>query len=320
MNCRGLRLELVAGLGIALAMPALAAAADTARGLTTQTTLSAESRDQGGSTQAAVAVTVTGEDGLPVSGAVVIEDHGSQLAGAALNGNGEARLRLDLPAGDHSLRAVYQGDATHLGSVSEPSAVHALATPVPDFKISIKPVALSLAVGASGTVVASVTPVNSSALSAPMFVTLSCSGFPDQSSCSFTPENVEILPNATIPLTSNMLVVTQLGSSSLRNPAARQPAHPVAWALLLPGALGLMGLAWGSRRRAWLSRLSLLVLVGLVSILGATACNSRYDYFNHGPPPNPPTPAGTYTIDVTAQSSNGITAITHTTTLALTVQ
>jgi hypothetical protein len=55
-------------------------------------------------------------------------------------------------------------------------------------------------------------------------------------------------------------------------------------------------------------------------MLGATACNARYDYFNHGPPPNPATPAGTYTIDVSAQSSNGVTAITNTTTLALTVK
>jgi hypothetical protein len=74
------------------------------------------------------------------------------------------------------------------------------------------------------------------------------------------------------------------------------------------------------RRRAWLQRLSLLGLVALVAMLGATACNARYDYFNHGPPPNPATPAGTYTIDVSAQSSNGVTAITNTTTLALTVK
>jgi hypothetical protein len=55
-------------------------------------------------------------------------------------------------------------------------------------------------------------------------------------------------------------------------------------------------------------------------MLGATACNARYDYYNHGPPIPPPTPAGTYTVTVTAQSSNGVTAITNSTTLALTVQ
>jgi hypothetical protein len=91
-------------------------------------------------------------------------------------------------------------------------------------------------------------------------------------------------------------------------------------ALLLPGSLTLGGLAFALRRRRWLQRLSLIALVAFVSLLGTTACNARYDYYNHGPPVNPPTPAGTYTIEVTAQSSNGVTATTHTTTLALTVK
>jgi hypothetical protein len=68
-----------------------------------------------------------------------------------------------------------------------------------------------------------------------------------------------------------------------------------------------------------LSRLVLLALVALVTMLGTTACNPRYYYFNHGPPTNLPTPAGTYTVTVTGQSSNGITAITQSTTFALTV-
>ncbi len=55
-------------------------------------------------------------------------------------------------------------------------------------------------------------------------------------------------------------------------------------------------------------------------MLGATACKPRYNYYHHGPPLNPATPAGTYTVNVTAQSSNGITAITNSTTLALTVE
>ena len=55
-------------------------------------------------------------------------------------------------------------------------------------------------------------------------------------------------------------------------------------------------------------------------MLGTTACNPRYNYEHHGPPLNPATPSGTYTIMVTAQSSNGVDAITNSTTLALTVQ
>jgi hypothetical protein len=188
-----------------------------------------------------------------------------------------------------------------------------------EFEVAISPATLSLPVGTSGTATASVTSsaAYTSTLSAPVFVTLSCSGLPDQAACTFTPENVEILPNATAPLNSTMVITTQTASSAS---AARPGSNPVAWALLLPGALGLGGFAWASRRRAWLHRLSLLTLLGLVAVLGATGCNPRYDYEHHGPPINPATPAGTYTVFVTAQSSNGITAITNSTPLALTVQ
>jgi hypothetical protein len=152
-----------------------------------------------------------------------------------------------------------------------------------------------------------------------MFVTLSCSGLPDQSACTFTPENIEILPNAIAAVTSTMVVATQSGSTAQGSLATHSGPNPVAWAVLLPGTLGLVGLVFGARRRRWISRLSLLALVALVATLGTTGCNPRYNYEHHGPPQNLPTPAGTYTMTVTAQSSNGITATTHSTTMVLTV-
>ena len=315
--CRSLRLKLVAGLGIALAMPALALAAESAPGLATQTTLTAETHDLAGRTQATVAISVLGEDGQPASGAVSISDQGTPLAGAALNAQGQASVVLDLPAGAHSLTAVYAGDTTHRASLSLAALVQAQVSSTPNFAVSVAPAALTLTAGQSGTAVASVTPQNSASLTAPMFVTLSCSGLPDQAACTFTPENVEILPNAAAAVTSSMVISTQKASSVV---AARPGSNNVSWAFLLPGALGLGGLAWGSRRRRWLARLSLLALVGFVATLGTTGCNARYNYFHHGPPTNPATPAGTYTVTVTAQSSNGVTAITNSTTLALTVQ
>jgi hypothetical protein len=315
--CRGLRLELVAGLVIALAMTALSVVAAHAQGLPTQTALTAETRDLGGRTQVTVAVTVNGEDGLPATGAVAIADNGAQLGGASLNAQGQATIALTLPAGLHSLTAAYAGDATHQASISQATQVRAQVSSTPNFAVSIAPATMTLTPGQSGTVIASVTPQNSAALTAPLFVTLSCSGLPDQAACTFTPENVEILPNATAPLTSTVVIATQAASSAS---AAHPGSNNVAWAFLLPGALGLGGLAWGTRCRVWLNRLSLLALVGLVTVLGATACNARYDYFNHGPPQNPATPAGTYTVTVTAQSSDGVAATTNSTTLALTVQ
>jgi len=317
---RGLRLELIAGLSTALALSVAAsglpAAAYAAQATATQTTLSVETHDRAGRTKASISVDVAGDDGLPAAGAVTLLDHGRPLGGAALNAQGHAIFAIDLPVGEHSLSARYTGDTAHRASVSAAASLQAQATTTPDFQISVAPATLTLTPGQSGFIVASVTPVNSDLLTAPMFVTLSCSGLPDESSCIFTPENVEILPNKTTPIPSNMLVITQQASATLEHP---RPSS-LALAILIPGALSIGGLAFSLRRRLWLRRLSLLTLVALVGLLGATACNARYDYYHHGPPINPATPPGTYTVDVTAQSSNGVSATTHTTTLAFTVQ
>jgi hypothetical protein len=81
----------------------------------------------------------------------------------------------------------------------------------------------------------------------------------------------------------------------------------------------LVSLAFGARRRRWLNRVVLMALVGFVAVLGASACAPLYNYREHGPSQNRPTPAGTYNVTVTAQSSNGVTATTRFTQLVLTV-
>lgn len=114
-----------------------------------------------------------------------------------------------------------------------------------------------------------------------------------------------------------MILQTQ-ASGTARN--AAPVSGTVAWALLLPGMIGLGGIAWGVRRRRWIGRLSLIALLALVVSFGATGCNPRYGYYHHSPDTNVATPSGSYTVKVTGQSSNGITAITSSTTFALTVE
>lgn len=315
---RSLRLELVAaGLGIALALPALALPAGRS-GLATETTLNAAVRDQNGLTQATLSISVAGRDGAPATGAVTIEDAGKPLAGVALDAEGHATSVLTLAPGEHRLTAVYAGDETHATSTSESTAVAAATGSTPDFTIAVAPTSLSLKQGQSGTIAVSITPVNSASLTAPMFVALSCAGLPDQSTCTFTPTNVQVLPNATAAVTSSMVIAT-VASNAEVTPLHAGPSTTVTWCLLLPGTLGLAGLAFGARRKAWLSRLSLLGLLAAITVLGTVGCSPLYRYYNHGPSPNLPTPAGSYTLHVTAQSSNGVTAVPHTATLALTV-
>ena len=328
---RGLRLELVAGLGIALAMPALAAAA----GVATTTTLTAPQTTQITQSDAqtcsltSFSVSVTSTAGVP-AGTVNIEDGKVSLASADLNSTGQASFQFALKDGAHSLSAVYAGNASFNGSASAPASVtisnqcdSAFVVTVSNLTPSSAANTLTLTPGQAGTGTIMVTPLQEfvSTLTASAFVTISCSGLPDQASCIYTPESVEILPDQNAAVTSSMVLQTYAASNTSASPATRpgKGSSPIAWAFLLPGALGLGGLAWGARRRHWLNRLSLLALVCLVTLLGTTGCNPRYYYEHHGPIPNPPTPAGTYTVTVTAQTNNGVTAITQNTTFVLTV-
>jgi hypothetical protein len=259
---------------------------------------------------------VTGEDGRPITGAVTLEDGGKPMAGAALSAAGQAEITVDLAAGTHTLSAVYAGDAAHAGSRSAAAQVTAEATGTPDFQVAVNPASMTLTQGQNGEAVVSLTPVNSSALTGPMFVTLSCSGQPDQSACTFTPQNVEIQPNATAAVTSDMVITTQAKPTHGAMLSMRE--NGTALAILLPGAAGLVGLAFGARKRGW-ARLMLIALVSVATSLGMTACAPLYNYYNHGPNYNLPTPAGIYQMLVTAQSSNGVSATTHPTSFVLTV-
>ncbi len=318
---------------------ALAALPAAAQQVATQTALSVQTHDSAGRTQATAAITVTGADGVPAIGVVNLNDGNRQLAQLALNDEGKATSVVALPAGDHALRAVYLGDAAHLTSASATSDVTGQTSSTPNFALSLAAVApstlpLKVTAGESGTIAVTVTPEDNAALTAPMFITLSCSGLPSLASCTFTPETLEILPTtpascsagsppSSCPPISSMLLQTQGQRIDQLIPATQMggKSSPVALAILLPGMLGLGGLAWGARRRKWLQRLALVALVGLVTTLGTAACNPRYYYEHHGPQANPATPSGTFTVTVTGQSTNGVTAITSPpSTFVLTVQ
>jgi hypothetical protein len=330
---------LFAGLVIALVAPQLAYAVGTS----TTTTLTAGTLS--GCVQP-LTVNVAAGATQVTSGTVNINDqfNGNTvlLASVALSSSGTASPSVALAAGSHSITANFTGITGYVASTSSPAIVVSVATQC-EFTVGVSNFTpsssaantLTLTAGQAGSFTITVAPSVefTSTLTAPMFVTLACTGLPDGATCAATPENVEILsttpescPSGSLasacPPTSTMVIQTYAASTVKATPPTTpgKRSNPIAWALLLPGALGLGSLAFGARRRRWLSRLSLLALVGMVTLLGTTACNPRYSYLNHGPPNNPATPAGTYNINVTAQSSNGVTGITQTASLVLVVK
>ena len=282
----------------------------------THTTLTAETRDLGGKTIVGFTGHVTSDDGSTATGAVRLVESGHDLAGTALASGSEALFLLDgLKQGDHSIQAVYDGDADHAPSTSEAVTLHPLAAGSPDFSIGIAPASLSMKAGSNGNSTLTLLPVNGFT----GFITLSCSGLPVGASCTFTPANLQMTATTspTAGVTAQLSLVTTAPAGQNGKLELPSKGSPMALAILLPGVIGLGVLG---RKRNLLGRISLLVLVAGLGIMATTACNPRYYYLNHPPTYNGGTPKGTYTITVTAQSSNGVTATAHSTPLALTVQ
>jgi Bacterial Ig-like domain (group 3) len=278
----------------------IAGAAAAENATATQTTLTVATDNAGPRTRATLTAHVSGAP----SGVVNFRSGQTDLGSALLDSEGKASLQTDLlPAGSHPVVAIYQGQVDYLNSTSNAELVHANVSTVAGFTVAATPTSLSTAVGGFVSSIVTVTPVNGFNA----YVTLSCSGLPINTTCTFTPVNVlAACTTATggaqtcTPGTSVMQIQTQ--TPSPQKNARNGDDGMRRYAFVLPVLFGLAGL--GSRkRRAW--RNFALGLVAFAGVMGMTACNARYNYLNHGPPPNQGTPIGSYTVTVQSSSSTG---------------
>jgi len=329
MISRGLRLKMVASLALGLVFPALAAAQTT----NTTTTVNASSSTANSCTLTTLSVAVTAGSAIP-SGTVTVFDSGSgtakQLATATLSSTGTSSLTFDLADGAHTLYAVYAGSDTYGKSTSASQNLTVTSQCSDLYVVSASSVVnnsdsasgSTLTAGQSGTSTITVVPSEAfieelQSAGSPGTVELSCSGLPDQSSCTFSTTNLTVSNSQYKALTSSMVIQTVAASTTT---SMHRNASPIAWAFLLPGILGLGGIAFSARRNKVLRRLSMLGIVAIVTVLGTTGCNPRYDYQHHGPTTNAGTAAGTYSIKVTGQYSDGVTATSKSSTISFTVK
>ena len=326
------------GFVMVTGMSSLAATAETGSATNssaaTHTTVKAETREVNGRTIATVDLSVESDSDSAARGAVTLVENGRSLAGAALNAQGKVTITLDgLAPGDHSFEAVYGGDAGHAASKSESLAVHSNATATPDFTLAISASTLSIAApGDSGSLIATVTPVTGTGFTG--FISLSCSGasistgaaggtsLPVGVACTFAPANLEVVAptatNATGAVSANLTLTTSTGQQAVGKLDAgesKSSGRGTLLAILLPGAFALV---FAARYRKALKPAVLVLIVGVVGVAGTTGCNPRYKYLHHGPTFTGTVP-GTYTITVTAQTSNGVAATEHSQAFALTV-
>jgi hypothetical protein len=143
-------------------------------------------------------------------------------------------------------------------------------------------------------------------------VNLACTGAPSESTCTLTPNTLTLNGTAS----GTVAVAVSTTAPSLAPPQGRflPPGMTglgrVFWLYVLLGLAGVAALAGAKKRRAaW------LLSAGLLIVMLWSACGGGATI---PPPTNAGTPAGTYTVDVTATDASTST-LTHTIQLTLTV-
>lgn len=304
-----LKFSRLTGLAIVLSIAGIANAQ-----VVTHTQLSSATSDHGVTFTAQVGDSM----GKPATGGIVtLENSQGASLGSAFVKDGAATLTLDQQISGN-VYAVYSGSSGFRSSTAQAQA-SADASTLPDFTITASPTSLSLSPGQYGTVVLTIAPLNGFN----QMVTLSCSGNPAASTCTFSPTTFTPINGAAG--TSSLQIATEAPSGKAANIAFPergfgQPSHTV-YAIVVPGLFALVGLG-ALRKRSGLNTLSMLGLAALLtaSVVGLSGCSQLYDYYKHSPAPNKGIAAGNYTVTVSAFSSNGASVTTHTLTIALAVK
>jgi len=208
-----------------------------------------------------------------------------------------------LSNGPNSITAAYSGDANFLPSTSSAAT---LVVGNPDFQIATNPGNLTISSGspASAKLIVSQVP------GLPFFGPLSfaCSGLPVTVTCSFQPE--PLVMNGS-PSATDTVTFTKTSAAAMAHPARFEFARPLAGLSLACALL----IAW-PRRRRYVRQLALLTLLGSLAAINGCGGGSSSSTVTAPPPPAP----STYSVTVTASGGLGNMAVSHSVTLALTVQ
>jgi hypothetical protein len=249
-------------------------------------------------------VTSTSAGGTP-QGAVTFNNGSVVLGTVSLDNSGAAAFTTNpLTLGAYSLTATYNGGTTFSSSTSSVANVE-----VVDFTVAAGQSSLSVLVGQSVKTTLTITPEPLNGFN--QAVTFACSGLPLGATCSFTPVSVTPSGSAT---TTTMAIQTAL-SARLDRHGSGFPGKPF-YALLIPGLVGVIGLAGSGRRPLRGVPLLGLIPVLALSMLWMAACGGGT--MNSSAPGNQGTPTGTSTITVMA-STGGSNPLSHQVMITLTV-
>jgi|HubBroStandDraft_2_1064218.scaffolds.fasta_scaffold06809_4 hypothetical protein len=211
-----------------------------------------------------------------------------------------------LANGSNSITAVYSGDPNFIGSTSGAAT---LVVGNPDFLISVNPGNVTISGGGPGATNLLLTP--GAGLGFAGAVALSCSGLPTGSSCTFQPAQPRL--DGFTPLTVALNISKPPAQAAAIRMASYNGPHSFASSLGSSALACAFLLAWPRKKRS-LRLVALLVLAGFLGAIGGCSGNKSVSSAPGG------TSTNSFVATVTASGGTGAQAVSHSLTLAVTVQ
>ncbi|MBV8631143.1 MAG: Ig-like domain repeat protein [Silvibacterium sp.] len=212
-----------------------------------------------------------------------------------------------LSNGANSITAQYSGDSNFNSSTSTADSV---IVANPDFQIAVNPGNVTVSSSTPGTAKILVSP--GPGLGFQGSVSFACSGQPSGTTCSFQPSTLTL--DGFNPQTTTLTISMGAGSTSA---GAADGSHLFAARL---GGLGLACvflLGWPRRRRSHFG--NMLLLAVLLGVAAGCSGGSNPPSTNTVTSSNPSTPQS-YVLVVTATGTANTSTVSHTVSLAVTVQ
>jgi hypothetical protein len=260
-----------------------------------------------------VTFTATVSNVSPLNGKFEFFDGETSLGLSAVSPDGTGTFATStLAVGTHSISADYE--APDLSSVGELPLQQVVTAGPAAFTLSVAPATATVTDGNAAAFTLTVTPQNGFDAA----VTFSCGVLPAEATCTFSPQSVT-------PGSAPVTVALSLATTPPTVSSSRIPARPTG---LGPGCKALSGLLlaallwtaplrprWLPRsRRRWMA----LIATGALSTMLLSGCGEIEKLINQNTDPG--TPKGTSSVQVTATSGSGASAITQTTTVQVTIQ
>jgi streptogramin lyase len=257
--------------------------------------------------QSSVTLTATVSGASVPAGSVSFMDGTTQLGTATLSNTGTATLTIStLSVGSHSITAVYAGSVDFAGSTSS-----AITETVQDFNFTATggnttATVLSTTVQPGNTAIYTVQFAPTGGSTFPSAVALTLTGLPAGATYTISPSTIPAgSGTTTVTVTVNTTKQQTTASSSSPKGDIGFP-KPLALAMFLP-LLGTRKLRRALRAQMKTSTL-MLVLLGLLTVTGMTACGGGSGFFSQAPQ--------THLMTLTGTSG----ALHHSVTLNLTIQ